>query len=335
MSDEFKRIQLKDLAPESWFASRQDSTFVIRIYTCIGIPFDQVPILQVQLGGIPKPEEKLLIILAVFGGLKHRQGQPFLYFSQDGIPVLGVNSTSNELPQSSYSIILAPKKIDGKDQPEGSLKHQLDFNVGILRAQFGSNFMRELVFEAECKAGTDEYTVVSKPIRLPKIWEGPYISKQKWIEAGEIRKALSSQKAEKSSRLKLGLEILRQAGDNEEQFFHYWSALEIVCNGTAQAIRYKLKAVLKLRSFKDVDETGFGSLANWRHEFFHKGIRPPMSAEIERLFQVMFLDALREELGLTPLQHTLELIHSKGFNLHKKSDGISNQIRTKEIQVNE
>jgi hypothetical protein len=56
-------------------------------------------------------------------------------------------------------------------------------------------------------------------------------------------------------------------------------------------------------------------IAGWRHDYVHKGKRPPLSADVERYIQLLFVDLLRHELNLPPRRHLGAIQRAPGFDL--------------------
>ena len=180
----------------------------------------------------------------------------------------------------------------------------------------GWNLLREIIFEGEVSAHDEKCSVTGEIIRMPQGCEGPFLHKQNWEDIGAIARQLKLVQPEVRTRIELSLEFLDRALREDDAFFYYWTALEILCNGTAQAIRSKLRTCYELKNVQEVDDkTRFGIIATWRHDFFHKGIRPHMTFDVERYIQMMLLDLLRQELLLPLRGHTASLQHTVGYDL--------------------
>jgi hypothetical protein len=326
MSNEsqLKTLQVKDLIPDDWFANKEESTIFVRIYSSLGIPFDQFSNAFASIVSGSRAKGKVVFWPAVFGGLKYPDHKLFMCADKKGGPLLKVDVKTHEIPESSYVLFLTPKKVDGTDVIESEVASRLNICVGNLRAHFGLNLFRDLVLEAEFKAGENAFAAPSPPIRIPKPCEGPLLNTASWVQSVEISSILKEQGTDKIKRLKLAIEFLNEAMNRKDDFFHYWVALEIVCNGSAQSIRQKLKTCLKLKSLKDLEGIGFDRICTWRHDFFHNGIRPFLTSEVGTYIQKIFLDLLRQELNLEPKYYTLLLFGDPGVDL--ASLGISKKM---------
>ena len=120
----------------------------------------------------------------------------------------------------------------------------------------------------------------------------------------------------KKRRIELALQLMNEAMNKEYGFFEYWTALEIVCDGKSGKIKNRLADIYEIASHNEAAEkTGFKKLAEWRHDFIHKGIRPIISADVERYIQLLFLDLLRNELELPRVGNIASIQNSQGYNL--------------------
>jgi hypothetical protein len=140
---------------------------------------------------------------------------------------------------------------------------------------------------------------------------------------GEVAEAILAQTGDKSRRLMLALELIDAAMRTGHGFFEYWTALEVVVAGKVNRMKSILSAIYGVRSHHEVGEqTGLNVLARWRHEYVHKGIRPPLTADIERYLQLLFLDLLRHELGLPSRKYVVAVQNAVGYDL--SSLGLAN-----------
>jgi hypothetical protein len=318
-----QRAQLKDLAPSKWFKNKMESSFWLRIYTCLYIPHKDFSQKAMDAtAGIPF-DDQVYFGFYVMNGLKIPENMHSMYASEDGIVKIELLPKNVELRNSTYVLVFTPKKIDGEPIAESTVRRKLDIVTTILRTHTGINFMREVVYEGEVDAGIDRFSFMSKAIKLPQPAEGPHVSKINWLQSKEIFEILETKQKEIRDRVKLSLEYFGRALDEIDSFFLYWTALEILCKGTSQAIKSRLQKALGLKSLQEVEAIGFGKIASWRHDFFHKGIRPVLSADVERFIQLVFLDLLRYELNLQPALHTISLIQASGYDL--SPIGLSNR----------
>ena len=83
-----------------------------------------------------------------------------------------------------------------------------------------------------------------------------------------------------------------------------------------EKIRYCLQKCYGFQSRNEVDnKLGFGVVAKWRHDMIHKGLKPVVSAHVERYLQLMFLDLLRYELEIDTKRYMTIMQNAKGYDL--------------------
>lgn len=76
-----------------------------------------------------------------------------------------------------------------------------------------------------------------------------------------------------------------------------------------------LKVLDKINFGGQERSTGFKKIITWRNNFFHHGIKPIITSDVERYIQLLYLDVLRFELNLVAKRHLLTAINSKDFDL--------------------
>jgi len=315
--------RLMDLAPDSWFTDREKSSFWLRIYTSLFIPHAEFKYALNQLFSGIKKDEKIIhqVKYILFGGglvkdMKVPCFSFYIYSQESGQLVLETKVDDRTLKETNYIFIAVPFKVDGVLGDESLTRKKLDSVASLIRIYTGQNFMREIVFEGEIDAATGNFSTSSKPIKMPQIVEGPFLAKQNGISIKEISEKISTLPEDKKRRIELALQFMNDAMDKDSGFFEYWTALEIVCNGKSGKIKRRLADIYKITSHNDAaKKTGFKKIAEWRHDFIHKGIRPTISADVERYIQLLFLDLLRHEIGLPCEGHIVSIQQAQGYNL--------------------
>jgi hypothetical protein len=313
--NEQKHGQLKDLIPSKWFANRMESSCWLRIYTCLYVPHKDFSQRAFEAtSGVPF-HESVYFGFYVMNGLSIPDNEYQMYASEDGVLRLDIKQRNLTLKNANYVLVFTPKKIDGKELEEKDIRQKLDVVTSILRTHTGLNFMRSIVYEGEVEAGIDRFSSASRAIKLPQAVEGPYITSNNWLQSKEIFDQINLKPKEKRDRIYLSLQYYCQALDSMDSFFLYWTALEILCQGKSQTIKNRLRIALGFKTLQQVEAIGFGRIATWRHNFFHKGIRPILSSDVERYLQLVYLDLLRSDLGLLPAMHTINLTTTDGYDL--------------------
>ena len=307
---------LSDFGVREWCQNPETSSFWLRAYTCLLIPHDRfMPALMkpLKLLSFDQPVVPYYVVMGVSEVTRMRD---YMYAGSDGMTTVQFESEKQELPQSTYVLLTTPYKIDSESGDWAATNTRLDVAASIIRMHCGANFLRDLVLECEHEYTEGKMSEIGGARRLPQPSEGPFISPTNWDQISEIINKLGQLLPVNKRRIDLSLEFFNRALNGEEPFFNYWTALEILCKGKSQKIRMRLKECYGLDNVGDVDRfTGFGVLSNWRHEFFHKGIRRQLLADVERYIQLLFLDLLRYEIHLPKVGHIAGIQQASGYNL--------------------
>lgn len=315
--------KLQDIAPSKWFTDRRNSSFWIRLYTSLFIPHAEFKDALDKLFSELENDKNIIhtvrhILLG--GGMISDLNvlyTTFDIFAQESVQLMiEAKVGTKQLKETNYIILAVPFKVDGSLGDERHTKKTLDSIASLIRIHTGQNFMREIVFEGEINALNGSFITSSEPIKIPKSVEGPFIAKENGTAIAEISKKLSTLHENKKRRIELALLLMNEAMNKEYGFFEYWTALEIVCDGKSGKIKKQLANIYEITSHNEAAEkTGFKRLAYWRHDFIHKGIRPLISTDVERYIQLLFLDLLRNELGLPRTGNIASIQHAQGYNL--------------------
>jgi len=315
--------KLTDIAPDKWFTDKKNSSFRVRLYTSLYIPHDKFKNASEELfTGLHKEKEYIPHIkhLLFGGGTVSDLNVPCIsfdmYANETGKLVVDTKVDKKLLKTTNYIILAVPFQIDGVPGDEYQTGKTLDSITSIIRIHAGQNFMREIVFDAVINASNGDISTYSDSIKMPQIVEGPFIGKQHGEAIKEISKKILSLHENNRERIELALELVNEAMDKKYGFFEYWTALEIVCDGKSGKIKNRLAKIYNIKSHNDAAEkTGLKVLAEWRHDFIHKGKRPIISADVERYIQLIFLELLRDELGLPCAGHLAAIQQAKGYDL--------------------
>jgi hypothetical protein len=312
---EVKNMQLRELVPQEWFKEISNSTFWLRIYSCLFIP--HADFLELVLAATKKTgfASKISFRFMAMNEMKMPTTEMSMISQADGMLKINAEIKNSEVKTGTYVFMMTPKRIDGVNIPEFEVRETLNICAGILRAHAGHNFMRDVIYEGEVHAGKDGFTLASEGLKLPHPTEGPHFNNSNWEQSKEIYEAVGNLQKEIRNRIHLSLNYFNKAFDEEDSFFFYWVSLEILCNGKSQTIKQRIREALDLKSLKDVEEIGFGVISKWRHEFFHQGIRPTMAADVDRYIQLLYLDLLRYIVRVPPAFHTLSLLNNPGYDL--------------------
>ena len=224
---------------------------------------------------------------------------------------------SKELPNTPSVFLATPHKTDGIPGDEVSARCCLDEVAALICIHAGHNLMRHIVFEGEVDATGAQFSVPGEAIKMPQPTEGPFLAPQNGDDIYEIAGALRAlTDDDRRRRLLLALQLIDHAMRSDFGFLEYWTALEVVCAGGANRIKTTLSKVYRIKSHNKAAElTRLDVIAQWRHDYVHKGVKPNMNAGVGRYLQLLFLDILRFELGLPSRGHLAAIQKSDNFDL--------------------
>ena len=313
--DAAPRRALASIAESSWFRHPAQSSIWVRIISMAGMkPAAFGAAFQRDLHmGVGHP------IVMAFGTLHDFQIPRFwflAYANAEGQTVIQSKIDQLDLPEADYWIFAIPYKVDGTPGIEPVARSVMARASALMVAHFGLNAAKEVAFEGELDVEGGQQHSASHAFRAPLAIDGPFLHDSLFRSATEVGNALRRAPTELRERVNLALEFFERAIRHDEEFLNYWIALEILCNGKAQRIRARIQAAYGLPSIGDVDrQTGFGTIARWRHEFFHRGKRRELTADVARYVQLLFVDLLRLELGLSTLALIGALQTAAGYDL--------------------
>lgn len=302
-------FSLQTLAPDEWFSDRSTSTFWLRAYTVLFVPDAKLNELFEQLVGesgqrlfqLGKPVRMAPVRVQDFkvpGFATTR-----LTARPDGSLNITIDPKDQTLVPAPYVFLVTPHRVNGVDGDGAETRGRLDHAVTLLRLHTGNNLLRERVLEVEVEAADGTVHATSQSFRVPQLQEGPRVLPLTGDSVREVTSTLAALPLDRRSRVELALELAYKAARSEEGFLEYWFAMEVMC-GNAGSIVSRLQRAYGLRSHREAEnQTGFGVIRQWRHDLVHNGKRPDFSAHIERYLQSIFLDLIRDALGLAPQDH--------------------------------
>ena len=248
-------------------------------------------------------------------GLKLPTQNAFWLAGQNDAATWYVNVGEITVPEVDCWFVLTPYRIDG-GEPDLDAANRLARLVAVLSAYCGPNIFRDVISEGEVNAADGKFQVSGNFTRTPSDTEGPFLHVDLMRDMWETAKGIALQPENRRRRLERAVEYLGRGIRDNDDFFSYWMALELVADGQAGTIRSRLQEIYGLKSHKPVEEeTGFPVLRAWRHAFVHGGTRPHVSADVARYIHFMFLELLRHEIGL-PARGLVAMVQNQpGYDL--------------------
>lgn len=306
------------LAPDEWFTSRQSSTCWLALYSFVGTTRSQIETVMKDARWRTGSHPAVRVGVGRIADLKLATETHVLYGGDPvGSPAqLFVKVEEFIPPAMDVWFMVTPFRIDGS-LPDPDAANRVARLAALMAAYCGPNLLRHVVYEGEVSAQTGQVTVTGDAIRLPQRVEGPFLGARLVAGIAEtVERVRGIADATRRGRLELAIEYLGRAIRNNDDFFCYWTALELVADGKAPKIRGMLQRCYGLKSHAPIENsTGFPTLRNWRHGFIHGGIRPHLTPDVARYLHALFLDLIRFELDLPPL-HLLSSTQSQsGYDL--------------------
>lgn len=313
-----RKPALADIAPDDWFDDRDESSAWIRVYTSLHVPHQEylasVDGAAVRLGR--DADVPIAIAYAIMADLEVPSSRSWIHSMETGITAVKVEVDKFTLERSTYVIFAAPFRRPERTISEPTARKAIGRAASVFAAHLGQSFLWSKVFEGELELKDGKLHVPGRAIRLPQPVDGPFANVSNWNDIKEIDVQLARMAPELRSRIELALEFFERAIWEEDSFFFYWTALEVLCSGKAQTIRHRLGECYGTSDYSRLDvESGFGTIARWRHDLFHKGRRTTLSADVGRYMQLLFLDLLRHIIGLSPRHYVAQVQGATGYDL--------------------
>ena len=229
---------------------------------------------------------------------------------------LSISSHTVQIDNAHFLIISTPLTDANLSANYGDSRHRLETVASTIALHFGINFAPKHAIEIAVNIDNGTVADVPQSRRLPRVTDGPYLDPNKWDELNDTLTQLRSKTDPNRIRIERSLVIFRNAQHIEEGFIYYWISLETLC-GTYQ-LKSKLQQCYKLSDTSAVEDLfKVGMMKELRNDLVHEGARYNISGDVERFVQVMYLDLLRFELGLTHLGYMQRLKNTPGVNLEQ------------------
>lgn len=224
------------LAPEEWFTDRSRSSFWLRIASCVAVPPAE---LERAALSCPLKYNRAQPVVVAFGrveGAKLLSPFQVVFGNDDGMPTIFVKVDQVELPRIHAWLLATPYRVDGA-YPLLDAPTILSRVAGLMAAHIGRNALFHVLFEGEVNAATGDLTTSGDAVRTPQSFDGPNLHPDAWEALRDVADALRNAPRERRQRLELAIEFLDHAMREKDDFFSYWTALEVVANGKAPAAR--------------------------------------------------------------------------------------------------
>lgn len=289
---------LENIYDEGWFSGDERRRILIRYYSVVNLPRDslnQTPSVEcISLSGDP-----FRLVLAEITDQSYVTHEPWLVSNEDGSSRVEVEATNRILPSTLYALISTPL-LESLEAWEETGR-RMSRIVALIRANFGRNFLYELVREAVVEIPHGNMIATLPIVPVPQSFDGPYIETERWRAFEEVLAALDAKQSEIQNRVLSALELFEKGSEATGglKIFFYWVATEVLCNTDKSAcILDRLsKAYAEKRGFVQ-NRLGFDLIKNLRTDLIHHGLTHDLPQDVEKYIQSMFMDLLRFHLGL-------------------------------------
>jgi hypothetical protein len=317
---------LENFYDDGWFYGQEKRLVLIRYYSVVNLPRERlspVPSVErISLSGDP-----FRLVLAEISDQSYVTREPRLVSNEDGSSRIVVEATNRVLPSTLYALVSAPL-LNLEAWEETS--RRMGRVAALIRANFGRNFLYELVREAIVEIPSGNMTHASPVVPFPQSFDGPYIEPDRWRALEEILAALDAKQPQMRSRVLSALELFEKGSEETGglKAFFYWVAAEVLCNTDKSAcILDRLsKAYAVKRGFVQ-NYLGFDLIKDLRTDLIHHGLTHDFPQDVEKYIQSMFMDLLRFHLGLD-CHRLMEAEIIKGFVVERlrRDIGLANVI---------
>lgn len=304
---------------KSWFENPETSSVLVRIYAPLNMSSEQFK--QIHLKNMKQFNIDPPVWISLGKGSIEWEVMDDVVTSSTTVPeTLNVclNSYKRKAEDGYYVFFSTVLSNNGSAPDYDGARYRLDIVSGIVALYFGKNVLPEALHETSASVEDAKLNNAPQVRRLPLRTDGPFISIEKWQEVFDAITTLQHLDSYKGNRIKRALAIFREALNSAQGYIFYWTALDVLSDSTegSTKVMSKLQLCYRLGSIDEVKEK-FGALKlkNIRNELIHQGADYKVPGDIERFVQLMFIDILRYELGLTHVGYMEHLLNTPGYDL--------------------
>ncbi|WP_417725605.1 hypothetical protein [Salipiger sp.] len=326
-----EKVEFCDFAPSGWCENPEESKFLLRLYSIIPCPTskikemfsgktrmptsDKIP---VWLGGCEMEANKLL---------RAEWKQP--YSNPETGQIVWPNHLSHiDLPLSSYLYLATPHEIDGIASSEVETENRLNRVEALLALYFGRNSVFKVVFSALIDAQKGgQYSVIGEVIANIQPCDGPEMLPENWEYFEETCQRIEViGDSDTKDRIQRALELFhsgKTCPDTAltEKFVFYWTSIQVLCEGGGtMETNKRLQRIYGFTKNEVEERLLWRGVIRSRNDFYHRGKRISLHKDAERYMQFLFLDLLRDEIGLEPVGASLASIAALDLKIFRNDN---------------
>jgi hypothetical protein len=315
---------IKIFYKNGWFKDYRNSSVMMRFYSSHRV--NEKLIEQFFGKEFQEGFDDVLVRTGFVADLYYSLSKAFLPSDENGNPqnpiLLQVKDL--KLPNSNYTILSTPAKIDGKKIGERTIHARLNKIAALLRIMIGSNFLKDVFYEFELDLIDGNMTSHGEIVSLITPDHGPFLNEVNISELKEIYTAVTSCEGTKKELIQLSLDIFERAAkeEREKRFIYYWIAIDILLgkddNNPFRIFKHIYSSEIKAEALNGNpdflgNDLGIQFITDIRNNYFHEGKEYPLLDAQERYIHVLYIDLLRHKLELPPQKHLLRYVKN-GFN---------------------
>ncbi|AGI69374.1 hypothetical protein OAN307_c39460 [Octadecabacter antarcticus 307] len=308
-----RKNSFQSMIPGGWCKDPEKSKFLFRLYSIV--PCSIARLTEYASGLSSRPNEDgvpiWIDLCEIHADDLTKVGMGQLHSDPETGEIICPTDIGHfSIPRSACFLLATPHEIDGVEFREADTLSRLDRMEALLSIHFGSNAVYRQVFEAIYDAQPGgPYTFFGDVMATLQPFDGPMMASENWRLFEEaISQKDAIRDATKKNRINRALEFYHSGKTSPdtahgEKFFFYWTAFQIFCEaGGTMATNRQLQSIYKFSKKQVEDDLLWKGIVDLRNNFFHKGVQILLIKDAERYLQLLFLDLLRDELGLEPVR---------------------------------
>ena len=315
MTPERKDVPLTDLIPVSWFKSKEGSSIWIRGYRCLNVPddelkkgpqlFDLGPVRAIILAGRLRFWDTSQAQLTPVSGNKwHLDLSSF---------------KERETVDGVYLLLIAPFDVEGTPGNEGVTRQRVHEAVGLLVAFNGLNMAFQYLYDNRLSLHDNMVGAYTDTVLNPMQFKAPDVSDAYINTLATAGQRIGGLAPEEKNRIRLSLtwfESATRQGD-VDAFLSCWIALETLGMSDSN-IRPVVEALARIYGIDRRQAQArfeIGRLFDVRGRIVHKGESVPISPQLQRYIEAVYVDLLFDKLGVPSERRAEAVLNTPGLSL--------------------
>jgi hypothetical protein len=313
-SEREHQINLPDVAPSSWFTTKEGSSLWISGYHAWRVEKDEL------LGGPKVFDLNQIRGVMLYGKLRYPRPLSLEVASQSQLHLTVPDLFFAETKEGSYLLLLTPLDIDGRRGDETAVRERLGASVGLLAAFSGRNLVFEHVCDFTFNLHDGSVTSSGQSAENPFHFAPPDVSQTKLSAVSEADKAIAALPEADENRVRLSLRWFESAlyADGVDAYLKYWLAIETLGMPNTTDIRPLVESLSRSYGLSYVEARqrfSVGRLFGLRSRIVHDGQIVYAHQSLSKYIEALYVDLLFEHLGLSSERRAGAIITDPNFDL--------------------